>query len=295
VNKGEIQRDVMPHGSLGVTVDLDVTTDVRRFTSKNVIGKLPGSDPELSGQYLVLSAHLDHVGVGEPNDAGDTIYNGAMDNAIGVATVLDMARRFHESGEKPRRSLLFVALTAEEKGLLGSEYLAANWPLEEGEMLVGDLNFDMPIMTFPLVDVVALGEEHSTLGPAVHAAAAEVGLTVVPDPFPEENFFVRSDHYSFVKAGIPAISIDTGPGGEGAEAIQKFLKNDYHEPSDHIELINWESAVKFVELCYNFVRRVANADERPAWNPGNEYGLKYNGYGARPAEGAEAEAEAATE
>ncbi|WP_109808154.1 M20/M25/M40 family metallo-hydrolase [Sphingosinithalassobacter portus] len=272
----------IPHGALGTTMTAHVTTDMKRFTSKNVIGKLTGSDPELANQYLVVSAHLDHVGVGRPNAEGDTIYNGAMDNAIGVATVLSMAKRFKDAGEAPRRSILFVALTAEEKGLLGSRYMASHWPVGDGEMLVGDLNFDMPILTFPLTHIVALGEEHSTLGPAVHVAADEVGLGVIPDPFPEENFFVRSDHYSFVTAGIPAISIDSGPApdGTGTDAIQHFLKNDYHKPSDEIGLINWESAGKFALLSYTFVRNVANADDRPAWNPGDEYGVRYNGYGA---------------
>ncbi|QIG81651.1 M20/M25/M40 family metallo-hydrolase [Stakelama tenebrarum] len=282
VLEAEMAGKPVPHGALGVTLAAHVTTTMNRFTSKNVIGKLKGSDPELAGQYLVVSAHLDHVGVGSPNDEGDTIYNGAMDNAIGVATVLSMAKRFTEAGEAPRRSILFVALTAEEKGLLGSRYMADHWPVGDGEMLVGDLNFDMPILTFPLTHIVALGEEHSSLGPAVHIAAEEVGMGVIPDPFPEENFFVRSDHYSFVTAGIPAISIDSGPSpdGTGTDAIQHFLKNDYHKPSDEIGLINWESAAKFALLSYTFVRNVANADERPAWNPGNEYGVRYDGYGA---------------
>ncbi|WP_431468989.1 M28 family peptidase [Sphingosinithalassobacter sp. LHW66-3] len=280
VRAAETTGEPMPTGPLGVSLDATVATDVTRVESPNVIGLLPGSDPVLRDQYLVLSAHLDHVGVGEPDAEGDTIYNGAMDNAIGNATLIEVARQFQRSGNAPRRSILFISLTAEEKGLLGSSYFAANPTVPVGSV-VGDINFDMPIISYPLVDVVVLGQEHSTLGPATVEAAEQVGLTVVPDPLPEENFFVRSDHYSFVQAGIPAISIDSGPGGEGAAAIRTFLDNHYHEPSDEIGLINWQSAAKFADLTYTVVRNVADADARPAWNPGNEYGVRFNGYGAQ--------------
>ena len=279
----------MPTGALGATVEGRVLTKSRQFESRNVIGVIPGSDPTLATQYIVLSAHLDHVGVGRPDASGDTIYNGAMDNAIGVATVIEVARRCTSEGVQPLRSLMFVALTAEEKGLLGASYMAAHPPVPEGSQLVADINFDMPIMTYPIEDVVVLGEEHSTLGETARQSAHAVGLEVVPDPLPQENFFVRSDHYSFVQAGIPAISIDTGPGGEGAAAIRDFLDNHYHKPSDEVDLINWQSAAKFVDLCFDIVRRAGPAAERPAWNPGDEYGVRYNGYGATPVEADAAE------
>src|SRR5204862_219810 len=150
------------------------------------------------------------------------IYNGAMDNAVGTAAMLEVARRFQASGKAPRRSILFVAVTAEEQGLVGSEYFAANPVVPRGS-IVADVNLDMPILTYDFVDLVAYGADRSTLGRIVEAAAAAEGVKLVPDPTPEEASFVRSDHYSFVKAGIPAVSLDLGPGGPGAAATKEFL------------------------------------------------------------------------
>ncbi|MBB5711402.1 M20/M25/M40 family metallo-hydrolase [Sphingomonas xinjiangensis] len=270
----------LPTGPLAGTLRIANTTRTRMLDSRNVIGVLEGSDPALKHQYLVLSAHLDHVGVGQAVD-GDTIYNGAMDNAAGIATILEVARRFQADGVKPRRSILFVALTAEEKGLVGSSYFA-NFPTVPRQALVADINLDMPILTYPLQDLVVLGGERSTLGPALAAAAAGEGLKVVPDPSPEEMFFVRSDHYSFVQAGIPAVSVDTGPGGEGAAAQRLFLDDDYHQPSDQMNLpFNWASAAKFMRVNYAAARAIADADERPRWNKGDFFGTLFGGDGAK--------------
>jgi len=270
----------IPTGALMVTLETTTKTRLRTTPSHNVVGILEGSDPALKGEYVVLSAHLDHVGVGEPV-GGDRIYNGAMDNAVGTASILQVARMFQASGKRPRRSLIFLSLTAEEKGLIGSDYFAT-LPTVPKSALVADINLDMPILTYPLQDVVVLGGERSSIGPVVAAVAAGEGLKVVPDPAPEEMFFVRSDHYSFVQAGIPAVSIDTGPGGEGAAAQKKFLAENYHKPSDQIDLpFNWDSAAKFVRINYGVARTLADADARPRWNKGDFFGVLFDGYGAK--------------
>ncbi len=269
----------IPTGPLVGTIAVASKSRLVTLNSRNVVGLIPGSDPALKDQVVVLSAHLDHVGVGQPIN-GDRIYNGAMDNAIGVSTMLEVAQRFMASGGKPRRSMLFVALTGEEKGLLGSDYFA-HYPPVPKAALVADVNMDMPILTYPLVDVVALGGERSSLGPVIAAAAAEQGLKVVPDPAPEEMFFVRSDHYSFVKSGIPAVSLDTGPGGEGAVAQRKFLDENYHKPSDQIDLpFDWASAEKYLNLNYAVAHALTDAPERPRWNKGDFFGVQFGGYGA---------------
>ncbi|MFS2110100.1 M28 family metallopeptidase [Sphingomonas sp. Sphisp140] len=269
----------VPTGALPGILKVASKTRLVTRPTRNVVGLIPGSDPTLKAEYVVLSAHLDHVGVGDAVN-GDRIYNGAMDNAIGVSTMLEVARKFIASGEKPKRSMLFIALAAEEKGLLGSDYFA-HYPPVPKDRLVADVNMDMPILTYPLVDVVALGGERSSLGAVIEAAAASEGLKVVPDPSPEEMFFVRSDHYSFVKAGVPAVSLDTGPGGEGAEAQKKFLAENYHKPSDQIDLpFDWNSAAKYMRLNYAIARALTDAPERPRWNKGDFFGVQFGGYGA---------------
>ncbi|UZK64897.1 M28 family metallopeptidase [Sphingomonas sp. M1-B02] len=265
----------LPTGPLNASVEAAFKTEISVSASRNVVGMLEGSDPALRRQYVVLSAHLDHLAVGA-GTTGDRISNGAMDNAIGNATILQVARAFQASGTKPRRSILFVSLTAEEKGLLGSRYFART-PSVPGT-LVANINLDMPIMTFPLVDIVVLGGERSILGKVAEKAAAAEGLKVVPDPFPEENFFVRSDHYSFVQAGVPAVSIDTGPGGAGKAAIQDFLAKHYHKPSDDLSLpFDWASAAKFVRVGYGVARILADTPARPTWNKGDFFGTLYGG------------------
>lgn len=266
----------MPTGPLTGTLAVASKTRLSTRDSHNVVGRIEGSDPTLTAQTVVLSAHLDHVGVGAPVK-GDTIYNGAMDNAIGVSMLLEIAKAIEESGKRPRRSLLFVALTAEEKGLIGSDYFA-HFPTVPKGSIVADVNFDMPILTYPLVDLVVLGGERSSIGPVVAAAAKAEGLGVVPDPAPEEMFFVRSDHYSFVQAGIPAVSIDTGPGGTGAMAARKFLDENYHKPSDQIDLpFDWNSAVKYKHVGLATVQALADGDARPSWNAGDFFGTLFGG------------------
>ncbi|MES2989253.1 MAG: M28 family peptidase [Pseudomonadota bacterium] len=269
----------LPTGALVGTLAVSTKVSLRSVNTRNVVGLLEGSDPVLKNEYIVLSAHLDHVGVGDPVN-GDRIYNGAMDNAVGNSIMLEVARAFQTSGKRPRRSILFVSLTAEEKGLIGSDYFA-HFPVVPKDKIVADINMDMPILTYPLEDIVVLGGERSSLGPVIAKAAADEGLKVVPDPAPEEMFFVRSDHYSFVQAGVPAVSIDSGPGGAGAVAQKKFLEENYHKPSDQIDLpFDWNSVAKFARLNYAVARELADADKRPSWNKGDFFGLQFKGYGA---------------
>ncbi|AQR74056.1 M20/M25/M40 family metallo-hydrolase [Sphingomonas sp. LM7] len=255
-------------------VTLARTSKVHAYRSPNVIGILPGSDPKLTDQYVVLSAHLDHVGR-DPHLPGDKIHNGAMDNAAGVATMIEAARAFAKSLNRPRRSILFVALTAEEDGLLGSSYLAQH-PVTGTGRVVADVNLDMPILLYDFQDVIAFGGEHSTMGEIVARAGARMGVTVSPDPMPEEQFFVRSDHFNFVKAGVPSIFLMTGFKNGGETAFRDFLANHYHQPSDQIDLpFNWEAGAKFARLNYWIAREVADADGPPRWYEGNMFGERF--------------------
>ncbi len=249
-------------------------------TSANVVAMLPGSDPDLADEYVVMSAHLDHVGnhlTDAPGEGGegedtDTIYNGAMDNATGVATMLEVARVIAMGPNRPRRPILFAAVTAEEKGLLGSEYLARNFVRDDGKP-VGVVNFDMPVLLYDLADVVGFGAENSTMGQTLIRAGAATGIGVSPDFLPEENLFVRSDHYSFVKEGVPALFLMTGVQNGGKQAFTDFLGTHYHKPSDDLNLpLNWESARKFALLNYEIVKMTANADQPPMWYEGNYFG-----------------------
>lgn len=255
---------------------VSVTTEWDDKTSANVVAMLPGSDPDLADEYVVMSAHLDHVGnhlsdAVEGEDT-DTIYNGAMDNATGVATMLEVARVIAMGASRPRRPILFAAVTAEEKGLLGSEYLAKNFVREDGRP-VGVVNFDMPILLYDLADVVGFGAENSTMGQTLIRAGAATGIGVSPDFLPEERLFTRSDHYSFVKEGVPALFLMTGVQNGGKQAFTDFLGTNYHKPSDDLnQPLNWESARKFALLNYEIVKLTANADETPMWYEGNYFG-----------------------
>lgn len=259
----------LPRGPLGATVDAVANSTITKVAGNNVVGVLEGTD--LKNEYVAISAHFDHVGVGEPNEQGDAIYNGALDNAAGTGAMLEVAKRFQAEGKKPRRSILFIAVTAEEVGLVGSDYYAANPTVPKGS-IVANVNLDMPILTFPFEDLVAIGADHSSVGQVVAAAAASEGVKVVPDPTPEENFFVRTDHYSFVKAGVPSVSLDLGPGGPGAAANKDFIDKHYHQPSDEIGLIDWTQGLRFVKLNYAIARALADADTRPVWNKGDFFG-----------------------
>ncbi len=261
---------LVPAFPLGRTARVSWASTFSRIDTPNVIGLLPGSDPALADQYLVLTAHLDHEGIKHTDEEGDDeIYNGAMDNAVGVSSMLEVARLLRD--QPPRRPVLFIALTAEEKGLLGSSFNAANPTVPAGQV-VANVNLDMPIVTYPFTDVVALGAERSNTYPSVEAAAAEHGLTFSPDPAPEQGYFTRSDQYSYVRNGIPAVNLDLGWAGEGEAAQKDFIANHYHQVSDQVELVDFTALARFTAVNFAIARNIANQDVRPAWNEGDFFG-----------------------
>ncbi|NIJ22124.1 Zn-dependent M28 family amino/carboxypeptidase [Sphingomonas naasensis] len=265
--------------ALPATLSVTLKTATSPITSYNVAGMLPGSDPALGKEVVVLSAHLDHVGVGKADAKGDTIYNGAMDNAVGIASLIEEARRFKASGKPPRRSVLFLAVTAEEKGLVGSDYFAHN-PTVAKQDIVADVNLDMPIINYKFEDVTPFGAAHSTLGETVARAAAQIGVGVGGDPRPDEAFFVRSDHYRFVQQGIPSVFLWPGEKGPGKAATDAFLSSHYHQPSDDLvqqPAIDWESGARFVDVNYRIAREIADADQKPMWKKGDFFGTAFGG------------------
>ena len=261
-----------------VRLSLAVRTHVEPLDSRNVVGVLRGRDPALAGEYVVHTAHLDHVGTGIEVD-GDAIYNGALDNALGVAIMTEAARELASADEAPRRSQAFVAVTAEEQGLLGSRWFARH-PVAGGT-LVANINLDMPVLTAPSRDVVPIGVEHSSLQAAVEDAARDVGVRVSPDPFPEEATFVRSDQFSFVREGIPAVYLDGGIEPADAERDPKvsatwFMRNCYHRPCDQADLpIEYGDAARLARLSAQLARRIGDADARPTWNEGDFFGERF--------------------
>ena len=253
-----------------------------KFTSPNVIAVLEGSDPDLNGEYVVLSAHLDHIGVSENAKGDDKINNGALDNATGVSTLLEVARAYVRSGEKPRRSILFAIVTGEEKGLLGAEYFA-QYPTVAKKALVANVNLDMPLLLYDFTDVVAFGAERSSLGPITETALARLGVSLSPDPIPQEGIFTRSDHYPFVQQGIPAVFLMTGwnkgvNGKDGGKIFQEFLSKTYHSPADDLgQGIDYDAAAKFAHANWLIASAIANAAARPSWNDGDFFGDTFGG------------------
>lgn len=251
---------------------------ISRKESRNVVARLPGSDENLATENVVFSAHLDHVGIGAPVN-GDALYNGALDNAMGSAVMLDAATRLVAEGERPKRSIVFVAVTAEEKGLLGSEYFASH-PSVKGP-LVADINMDMPVLLTDLADVTPVGIEHSNLKGAVESAAQKLGITLSPDPMPEEVVFIRSDQFSFIRRGVPAIYLKEGTVSshadvDGKALLDGFLSSHYHQPSDDLSLpINYASAARLAALNAAIGRDVANASKAPRWNKGDFFGERF--------------------
>lgn len=241
--------------------------------SDNVIGIIEGADPALKDEIVLLTAHLDHVGVDEGGKPGeDVINNGAMDNAAGVAVLIEAANMFRRAGKAPRRTIAFAAVTAEEKGLLGADYLAHH-PAFGGKRVVANVNLDMPVLLYPFTDVVAFGAERSSIGPVVERAAASLGVKLSPDPIPEEGIFTRSDHYSFVKQGVPSVFLVIGFENGGGEIFRNFLATHYHAPSDDISLpILYNQGARFTELNYRIARDLADAETAPAWHKGDFFG-----------------------
>lgn len=259
------------------TVRMSAHTLITPIDSRNVVARLDGSDATKKNEHVVFSAHLDHVGIGAPVN-GDAIYNGALDNALGIAVMLEAANRLAHETPAPQRSLLFVAVTAEEKGLLGAEWFARH-PTVPRESMVANVNMDMPLLLAPTKDVVPIGLEHSTLQPLVQQAAKEIGVDLSPDPAPEEVVFVRSDQYAFIRAGVPAVYLDGGYQGRDGDAkpVQEaFLRERYHQPGDDLsQPIEYADAARLAKLNARIGRLIADAPQRPAWNPGDFFGEKF--------------------
>lgn len=243
------------------------STSHRAVASSNVIARLPGSDPALRAEHVVFSAHLDHLGVSTTQINDDGLYNGAMDNAAGVAGLLDIARGYQARRVKPKRSMLFVFVTAEEKGLLGSRYFALRPTVPKGSMLA-NLNFDMALPIFPLRSVIALGAQESSLGSVAAEVAGSIGLPLVPDPFPDRDSFVRSDQYSFIRAGVPALAFKFGFARDSPEAQieREWRASRYHAPSDDLsQPVQKLDAVRLHDFVAELGWRVANAPDQPRW------------------------------
>jgi Zn-dependent M28 family amino/carboxypeptidase len=255
-----------------------------RVTSPNVIAILPGSDPELAKQYIVLSAHLDHLGIKDVPDAkpgDDRIYNGAMDNGAGVATLLEVARAAAAATDKPKRSMIFLATTAEEKGLVGADYYAHNPTVPIGQ-IVGNVDLDMPLLTYEFTDVVAFGANHSNIAKFVEQAVAPMNVKLMPDPMPEQGIFTRSDHYQFVRQGVPAVFLMTGYANGGEKAWGEFQAEYYHSPKDDMsQKIDWKAGAKFAEANYRITRAMADSKTPPLWYSGDYFGDVFAPHAAR--------------
>ncbi|KWS05378.1 hypothetical protein AZ78_2929 [Lysobacter capsici AZ78] len=266
------------------TITLSARNRIEQTQSRNVVALLPGTDAALKREHVVFSAHLDHLGIGAPVK-GDAIYNGALDNALGVAIMLETAQQLALAKTPPKRSLLFVAVTAEEKGLLGAEWFARN-PSVPRDSLVANINMDMPVMRVPTHDVVPIGVEHSSLQAVLDQAAAEVGVDLTPDPSPEESIFIRSDQYAFIRTGVPAVYLTGGmvardAGVDARQQFRTFLADHYHQPDDDAEQpIQYADAARLAQLNARIGQLIADAPQRPRWNPGDFFGQRFGGLDA---------------
>jgi hypothetical protein len=280
------QAGARPRGfALETRVRIQTESTSQRVTSPNVVAVLRGADPALSAQHVVLLAHLDHLGlaVAKAGDAPDKdrIHNGALDNAAGVATMLEVARAAATSATRPRRSLLFLATTGEEKGLLGADYFARH-PTVPIQQIVGAVGLDMPLLLYPFTDVIAFGANHSSFGKLVASAVAPMQIQLAPDPMPEQGVFTRSDHYPFVKQGVPAVFLVTGYANGGQKVWGDFLGGAYHSPNDDLtQKIDWQSGARFAEVNYRIMRAMADAETPPLWIEGDFFGDTFAPKGAR--------------
>jgi len=257
----------LPRFALPGTLKAQVVLEREVIESANIVGLVEGSDPRLTSEYVVMTAHLDHVGIGRAVN-GDNIYNGAMDDASGVASVIETARLLKASGAETRRSVLFVVVTAEEKGLLGSRYFAGK-PTVPFSGIVADINLDMFLPLYPLKVIEVQGLTESSLGESVRAAAATLGVEVQTDREPEQNRFIRSDQYSFIRKGVPALAFKFGyEFGSPEETIRRtWVRDVYHTPADEPDQpINAEAAATFNRVIMTLLQRVANDPARPTWN-----------------------------
>lgn len=254
--------------AINATASMVSKVDAAPVDAFNVVGIIPGTDPELAHEAVILTAHLDHIGENDDGDPEtDDINNGALDNASGSAIILEVARTIARRGDN-RRTVIVAALTAEEKGLLGAAHLARNVD-QLGYEPVANVNIDMPVLVYPLNDIIAFGAEYSSMGPVFNEVAAEVDIIATPDPLPQLSLFVRSDHYRFVQEGIPSLFLFNGMKDEGQANFEAFMATHYHRPSDDLNLpINWDDAAKFANITTGLVSRIANDDDAPTWNEG---------------------------
>jgi hypothetical protein len=270
------QEKGAPRGfALKTRIRIESEASAERITSPNVIAILPGNDPVLAKEYIVLSAHLDHLGIKDVPGAkagDDRIYNGAMDNAAGIATLLEVARAAAQATDKPRRSMIFLATTAEEKGLIGADYYA-HFPTVPIGQIVGNVDLDMPLLTYEFTDVVAFGANHSTVAKYVEQALNTMNVQLAPDPMPEQGIFTRSDHYQFVRQGVPAVFLMTGYANGGEKAWGEFEGGLYHSPRDDMsQKFDWKAGAKFAEANYRITRALADSPTPPLWYQGDYFG-----------------------
>ena len=278
LKKAALGRDFRPV-PLGLRAQMRIHNTLRHVESTNVLAKLTGSDPKHNKEFVVYTAHWDHFGIG-PAVNGDKIYHGALDNASGVGALIEIARAFKQLQVPPRRSILFLSVTAEEQGLLGSQYYSLH-PLYPLAQTAVDINMDVMNALGRTRDIVMIGRGSSTLDEVVDAAAGEQGRTVKPDPEPEKGFFYRSDHFNFAHEGVPAFDPEGGvdyigrPEGWGLEQRERYTREDYHKPSDKVKP-DWDlsGAVQDMQLYFLVGYRVANDAKLPQWKPGAEFKAK---------------------
>jgi len=275
LKKQSLSRDFKPV-PLGLKASMAIGNTMRTIDSRNVVGKLAGTDPTLKDEYVVYSSHWDHLGVGAPV-AGDRIYNGALDNASGVSALLEIARAFTKVQPAPKRSILFLMVTAEEQGLLGSQYYSVT-PLYPLEKTAANINMDGVNQWGRTRDVTVIGMGASDLDDYLRDAAAEQNRTLRPDPEAEKGFYYRSDHFNFAKQGVPALYTDSGtefvgkPEGYGQQKRDEYTEHDYHAPSDEVKP-DWDlsGAAEDAQLLFLVGYNVSNAAKFPDWKPGNEF------------------------
>jgi Zn-dependent M28 family amino/carboxypeptidase len=264
---------------LGARAELTLKNKIRTIDSYNVIAKREGADPKLKNEYVIYTAHWDHLGIG-PAVNGDRIYNGAADNASGVGGLLELAKAFAKVQPPPKRTILFLSVTAEEKGLLGSEYYAEH-PLYPLAKTLADINMDVLNVYGKTKDIVVVGLGMSSLDDLVKSVATEQGRVVKPDAEPEKGFYYRSDHFNFAKVGVPSLDPGSGieyvgrPAGWGIEKRRDYTVNHYHKPSDEVRP-DWDlsGAVQDLDLLFSVGYRVANGDHYPTWDAGSEFRAK---------------------
>jgi Zn-dependent M28 family amino/carboxypeptidase len=260
---------------------IHIVTTAEDIKSPNVAAKLPGSDPALRNEYVVFTAHSDHMGIGTPVN-GDKIYHGTLDNASGTAALLEIAQAMAEMHPRPRRSILFVSVTGEEEGLLGADYFA-HFPTVPKTSMVANVNMDEDIMLWPLEDIVAYGAEHSSLARVANEAGERLGLSISPDSQPEQVIFIRSDQYAFVKQGIPAMLTNAGekstnPGVDPKKIEDAWKDKIYHSPQDNMTQpgLDFEAGAKFARFNFLCGYLIAQQTARPTWNPKDFFGDHYS-------------------